>query len=612
MAGIPTVVVEMAPPDGSAWYDVSAYVDLGRGIRCGRGRSNEFETSAPGTASFTVINKDATWRPSGFWDAYGIMLKNAQVRFKVSGIQVWIGRVDSVKIDAGSGPDWSTVEISCTDEFKTYAKATLQPYGIETIKTELTWTGGAVYSLKAPVTPQSRYFAAHRDTAASRMLLTWDNYTDWMRYELISDGPPFVKSGIKLKPKAQVGPVLEHPTTWDPGSEHGLVSFWFRTSSTAALTYLFRLRRTSGGTGYVSIYLTGSTGRLTFNCAGDSGGSATVTPSGGVWDDLNDGAWHHVACWFSTGTGTTIRPIVDGDVYGGTVNSGGTACTIGSSNRRAVFGGDRNAAWNANTYVLDGDIAAPAIFTDGFTYTAGPDQWYEDGTTGNENQSVTTRLTDLAEFIGATATGTFNLSGNYLSGQDTDGKSYLDAIQDIASSELGMVFIDRTGTPKLRGYGARDSAASVTLTLNATQDIARDVNLVLDDATYANTIVASSPSGSVTVEDATLVTADGASMIDSWPTLIYDEADLETMADNRLALRTSNDMRLGRVVVDLLTTPNSIAPTTLQLAPLDRVSVTSLDADIFGATTYDGFVEGWELNVSTDEYAVSLDLSPVI
>jgi hypothetical protein len=42
------------------------------------------------------------------------------------------------------------------------------------------------------------------------------------------------------------------------------------------------------------------------------------------------------------------------------------------------------------------------------------------------------------------------------------------------------------------------------------------------------------------------------------------------------------------------------------------VRVSSLDADIFGATTYDGFVEGWELNVSTDEYAVSLDLSPVI
>ena len=611
MAGIPTVVVEMANPAGSTWYDVSQYVDLGRGIRCGRGRSNEFETSAPGTASFTVINKDATWRPSGFWDAYGIMVKNARVRFTVASVQVWQGRVDSIKIDTGSGPDWSTVEISCTDEFKTFAKAQLAPYGVETIKTELTWTGGAVYQMLADSIPYSAYFAAHRDASATPMRLTWDNYTDWMRYELTSDGPPFVKAAIKLKPKGQVGPVLEHPTTWDPGSQHGLVSLWFRTTADET-SYLFSMERTSGGSGYASIYINATTGRLTFICAGDSGGSASVTPSGGVWDDLDDGAWHHVACWFSTGTGTTLRPILDGEVWGGTVNSGGTACTIGSSNRRAVFGGNRNSAWTANTYVFNGDIAAPAIFTDNFTYTAGPDQWYEDGTTGHEDQSVADRVADLASFIGVTAAATANLSGYTLTGQDTDGRAYLDAMQDIASSELGVLYMDRLGAAKLRGYGARSSGSSVTLTLNATQDINRDISLVLDDATYANTITATSPSGSVTVEDATLVTADGAAMTDSWSTLIYSEADLETMADNRLDLRKSNAMRLGRVVVDLLTTPNSIASTTLQLVPLDRVRVSSLDADIFGATTYDGFVEGWELNVSTDEYAVSLDLSPVI
>jgi pheromone shutdown protein TraB len=33
---------------------------------------------------------------------------------------------------------------------------------------------------------------------------------------------------------------------------------------------------------------------------------------------------------------------------------------------------------------------------------------------------------------------------------------------------------------------------------------------------------------------------------------------------------------------------------------------------VIAATTFDGFVEGWELDVSTDQYAVNLDLSPVI
>jgi hypothetical protein len=389
------------------------------------------------------------------------------------------------------------------------------------------------------------------------------------------------------------------------------VSLWFRTTADET-SYLFNMERTSGGTGYASIYINVTTGRLTFICAGDSGGSASVTPSGGVWDDLDDGAWHHVACWFSTGTGTTIRPILDGEVWGGTVNSGGTACTIGSSNRRAIFGGNRNSAWNANTFVFDGDIAAPAIFTDNSTYTAGPDSWYDDGTTGAEDQSISTRVTDLAKFVGAATPATANLAGYNIAGQDTDGRSYLDALQDIANSEMGVFYIDRLGDPKLRGYGARSSGSSVTLTVSATKDLTADVRLISDDATYANTVEATSPAGSVTSEDSALVTADGASLVDSWSALTYDDADLQTMADNRLTLRKSQTPRLSKITVDLLTTPSSIASTTLQLVPLDRVRVSDLQASQFGATTYDGFVEGWELNVSTDKYTVSLDLSPVI
>ncbi|MBF9641191.1 hypothetical protein IAI27_10915, partial [Streptococcus pseudopneumoniae] len=95
-----------------------------------------------------------------------------------------------------------------------------------------------VYPLDAPRVPAGRYFAAHRNATADPMRLTWDGYTDWMRYELISDGPPFVKSAIKLKPKGQVGPVLEHPTTWDPSTTNGLVSFWFRTTANET-SYLY-------------------------------------------------------------------------------------------------------------------------------------------------------------------------------------------------------------------------------------------------------------------------------------------------------------------------------------------------------------------------------------
>jgi hypothetical protein len=134
MSGIPTVVVEMAPPDGSAWVDVSSYVDLARGIKCGRGRSSEFETSAPGTASFTLINGNDAWAPGGILapGGYGVMAKNAMVRFTVAGVQVWQGRVDSFEVNPSEGLTQSSLSVSCTDEFKTYAKAKMYPFAIET------------------------------------------------------------------------------------------------------------------------------------------------------------------------------------------------------------------------------------------------------------------------------------------------------------------------------------------------------------------------------------------------------------------------------------------------------------------------------------------------
>jgi hypothetical protein len=620
MSGIPTVAVHMDAPDGSlGWVDVSAYVDLARGIKCGRGRSSEFETSSPGTASFTLINKTSNyWAPGGlFSDAgYGLMRKNARVKFTVAGVQVWRGRVDALKINPTETASQSSLEVACTDEFKTYAKAKLAPYGIESPRVATTgggggsWTDGAIYPLSEPTSAVSSYLAAHRNPTASRASILVGSPTDLRRFQFTTDGPPHIRSAMKISTVGQVGPVLVHPTTWDPGTQYGLVSFWFRTSVDET-SYLFDMRRTSGGAGYASIYISATTGRLTFACAGDSGGSVSLTPSGAGYEDLFDGSWHHVAAWFYPLTGTTIRAYIDGTLYGTTPNSGGTACTIGSTNRKAVIGGKRNAAWTDNTYVLNGDISCPAIFTRA-SVTDAPAYWYDDGMDGDSSQTVANRATNLAAFVGAAAPATANLSGYQVTGQDTAGKSYLDAMQEVASSELGVFYMDRLGDPKLRGYGARDSAAAVTLTLNATQDITRDVALVLDDATYANTVRASSLAGSVVAQDAALVTADGAEIVDEWTAMTSTETNLATMADNRLELRKANTFRLGRVTVDLLTTPNSIASTTLQLVPLDRVSVTTLDADIFGATTYDGFVEGWELSVSTDEYAVALDLSPVI
>jgi hypothetical protein len=116
------------------------------------------------------------------------------------------------------------------------------------------------------------------------------------------------------------------------------------------------------------------------------------------------------------------------------------------------------------------------------------------------------------------------------------------------------------------------------------------------------------------VEDATSV-GDIGPVIDAFNCPLSSMAALATRAGQRLDQRSTQEPRLSRVTVDVLTSPMSATNKrdAAKLEPLkDRIQVTGLSAAVVGATTYDGFVEGWELNMSDQEFTVSLDLSPVI
>lgn len=607
MSGIPDVKVETYN-SAYGWWDISDAVLLDEGIRMKRGRASQFDTSSPGTCSLTLtvgVPADTYHFGIGSLNVGVYLQKNTPIRITIDAIKVWEGFIDSVTWRPGVATKDSTIEVTCTDEFKKYAKMRLAPFGIETPKAATAWTGGAIYPLATQRDGVGSFWAAHRDPAADPIRIYGGTAG---HVEVDAQGPPYIGSAVRMVPWSQIGPVYEHPTTWNPASEYGLVSFWFRTEVDET-AYLFSMERTSGGTGYFYIYLNATTGRLTFAAAGDSGGSVSSTPS--IPEDLFDGQWHHVAAWLHPDTGgTRMRFYIDGSLQ--TTAYSATAITIGSSNRRAVFGGKRNAAWTDNSYCMTGELAAPAVFIKSSSVTDIVADWYGDGMDGDADQTVANRLTDLASFVDAPSVSTANLSGYQIAGQNTDGRSYLDCVQEIASTEMGVFYIDRFGDPKLRGFGARSSGSSVTVTVSATQDLAGNFEFVLDDATHANTVLAKSPNGSVLVQDSSLVTAEGVELVDRWETLTYSESNLTTMADNRLDLLTSATPRIGRITVDLLTTPNSIQSTVLQLVPLDRVRVSNLDTNVAGATTYDGFVEGWEVEVSTSRFTCSLDLSPVV
>jgi hypothetical protein len=614
MSGIPSVTVE-AKFDGTNWTDISSYVLLNEGVRCSRGRSNEFEVTSAGSLSLLLRNEDGRFTPGNTSGAYvsgGVsqVRKNVPIRVKVNTLQVWQGFVDSWEVQP-TGGKVATCRVRATDLMKMYAKAVLHPYGTERQHALITSkSAGYTYPLIERNSGAGSAWDPMRSNASPSPISIYGGSAG--HHEFISEGPPFVGGGIGFRPWSQIGPVLEHPTTFDPGSQYAVIAFWFRTEDVTD-TILFRMNRTSGGTGYVQLELAAADGRLTLRVVGDSSGSITLNPTNPVsGQKLWDGAWHHVAVRLLPTSGTTAGIWIDGSLQS-SGNSGGTACTIGSGNRRITFGGIRNSGWTDNSYCYIGDMAAVSVFRTTTTVAqADIDAMYGAGWDGDNADTIGTRLTALAAFTGAATPATADVSTFSLSGQDTNGKTLLDAYQDIAVTEYGVFYIDRLGDPKFRGYSARDNTASVTLTASATADLAGDVSLVLDDSLHANTVVADGPVARAVQQDSTSLAVDGQEVIDSYTAIGSSYVWQTYSASRRLVWRSSNKPRLGRITVDLLTTPNSIESTTLQLVPLDRVSVTNLPSAVFGASTYDGFVEGWQMTASTREFSVALDLSPVI
>lgn len=594
MGALPTTKVEIAY---YGWVDVTANLVSESGVTIDRGRSSQFEQIGAGTCSFTLKNAAGVYTPE-LGSTGGLFAKGTAVRITVATYQVFYGFIDIIDASAGGGAD-PIVTITCTDYFKYLARARLAGAGIEEVAYYANLNSGACWPLSASLGTGDQW-AAWRNATASPIRIYGGSAGS---HEFTTDGPPFIGSAIHLLPWAQVSPVLQMPTTFNPGTG-GWVSFWFKTTDQNQ-NYLWNMDRQGAGAGVAYIRLE-TDGTLTCYVGRDSGGGATLSS---ISSHMYDGNWHHVRM-HTTADGKTLGVIVD--TLSMTSVTVGTALTIASGSRRATLGGFRNWTTPANSYCADASYAAPAIGTTVPTYTTAA--WYNEGANGNSGQSVGTRLNDWTRWVGLPSVSTADLAGIYLSGQDTDNKSVLEAMQDVAVTENGVLYVDRLGSLRFRGATARASGASVTVTIDAEKDLdGSDFHLIDDDSLFTNTVTASGPAGSAVAQDATSVAALG--ILDDPVTIYgYDMTTLQNYATDRLARRMSPKARLGQVTVDLMTASAVSAATVLQLVPLDRAKLNNLPTWMTagGTTEIHGFVEHYRLTVSKYVYSVALDMSPVI
>ena len=592
-----TVKIEIKDSSGN-WDDVSSNVIMPSGVNIKRGRSSQFDTSSPGTCTFSVNNATGVFTPGTNSNGYKV---NSQVQVTVNAVETWNGFIDSMSYTLVKGLDQS-VQINCTDKFKHYAKTSASSYGIERGDSLITRSGGATYSFETPKYGYGSELEAFSNPSASRMTIDEDPLGGG--YEFADDGPKFVKSCVKLnRGLGARGPVLTHPTSFDPGSGINVIQFWFKTEDSETGAFLLQMSRVTGAGGLEVIILVD--GDVRFTLVGSGGNSIQFSTAK---KNLYDGVWHHVGMYFDqTGGNTRLIVYIDG-----VSDSSGTAAgslSIPSSTRFLHFG-----AYNFSANTPAGNYSGfngSFALIGSYTTVTGADFLgiYDAGATGEET-TIGTRLSRLSSIHGATSITTSSLSGITLSGQDISNKSYLQTVQEIADTEGGIFYIAQDGTPTFRGSGFRSSAATVDYYISAVQDLAGDITFLLDDSLFANTIIATSPSVTKTVVNAASVAALG-SVVENYSTIVSSATDLSTVATTRLNSRLFTGARISQVVIDCLTSPNDYDIYAQVIFPLDRIRVQSLPSQSPSAT-FDGFVEGIELNINDKSYTCTLDLSPVI
>jgi len=614
MTAFPKIKVELYT---TSWINISSSVRANPGLSVRRGRATRFDTSGPGTCSFTVDNYTGNFTPGNTAGAYnGYIVKNAQIRVTDTGnsVQLFQGFVDSWSA-SGSNSDYVTV-VNCSDRLKFLSQNPLNAYGVERAKTIVYNSGttpGVVYPLASnPGGTTSSQYQAWRDTSAGN--LTWASTSDGT-YQWTTEAPPFCSGSVKLAPSTstQIGRGLSTPRTWDPGAG-GAVFGWFRTSDNSYRQNIYNLYRSSGtNVGRLDVWMD-TNGAIHLEIVSDGASPTTVSIYSG--QGYNDDTWHSFGVTVNS-TGKIVNLYVDG--LSRANSTVGSALTIANTNRVSRFGSrfglDYGTAITAGSYGFRGYLSTVAVnsITPGSTDAS---DFHNAGQWGDGSDPINTRLSNILKFVYPTGTPSIT-SADYssvaLSAQDSNGKDVLAMFNDVADTERGLVYVDNLGQIQFRGNLARKTtynSNSPIAVLDAFKDLSGDqtITIIDDDANFANRVVATSAAGTYSAEDSTSITALGV-ISEAWNCLGWAYSDITTVATNRLNSRSITQPRIGQITVDLLTLIGASASTLLGLDPLDMISFTNLPSRLVSSQPKT-IVEGYTIVVTDGSYLMTLDLSP--
>lgn len=362
----------------------------------------------------------------------------------------------------------------------------------------------------------------------------------------------------------------------------------FNTSTSATQTIVRVSNESSFFTTAIEMRVT-SAGKLQASSSwAEIAAEVTVTSSASVADGhTHDGE--------VTWDGTTLELWLDG-VSQGTVAGGST---VGTSIRRLSVGG--YSGGQCFTGVIAHVAVFPAVLAD--------DRIQEQANMildGGSGETSDERISRYARWAGVSTAEQDLEAGasTAIAHRDTTGLAPLTAMQDIATTEGGLLFIAGNGSLTFHARSHRyNTASSLTLTEIGVSD-----TFVVNDQLLANDITASRDGG------ITYRAVNQDSIDDYGP--YRQQLTLLTTSDNEVAdaaqwqayTRSQPEPRLSSLTIDLLT-DTSIRDAALALEIGDRVTLPTLP-DQAPDSASDVFIEGWTESISASAWSLVCNTSP--
>lgn len=380
------------------------------------------------------------------------------------------------------------------------------------------------------------------------------------------------------------------------GSDAGLsVEAFFNTTGTAQST-IIRLRNFTNpaNSDFFEVGLD-STGHL--NAVYASSSVSAVATSAGTF---HNGATHHVMATQTASLGTVTMAVIADGVQVASATYTPAVGTVPAYDTIMIGGSN----WFGQFF---GTIAHAAVYPM-LLPTARAVAHSAAGTTGFSGERSDQRIARLARYAGIPP-GEQSLEVGMTTSTafvDFTGVSVLQAMQDVAATENGVLFINPSGQLTFQARSHRYSAASV-LTVNA-GDVDPGLRFVTNDALMVNDVTATNPAGATSRAVNAQSVSDYGTSAQTLTLLTTSSAEVADAASWKVQLEGAIDPRCPNLTLDLMTSPALVAG-ALQLGVGSRITLAGLPAQA-PSSSVDLFIEGWTETITSVSWVLTLNTSP--